>query len=256
MKIDCIVVDDEPIAREIIRDFLKDHPEVNVLGECSNGNEAIKEIITLKPHLVFLDIQMPDLDGFEVLNALAHNLPHIIITTSYDKYALQAFEINAVDYLLKPFDQDRFDAAFLKATQHLKISKTEEFEGTIQKLMDFHRAQNESKNNFIDKFIVREAGNLIPIPIEDVEWVEAAGDYIKIHTRERSYMLNKTMNYVTQYLSPESFLKIHRSIIIRKDQIQRLEAYFNGEYFIVLKNKCKLKSSRTYKKEIQQYLKS
>jgi two-component system LytT family response regulator len=234
MSIKAIIIDDEQPAREIIKHYLGAHKNITVIGEFSDGFAGIKGINELKPDLVFLDIQMPKLTGFEMLELLEAT-PYIIFTTAYDQYAIKAFEMNAVDYLLKPYSQERFDQALVKANE--RMAKAEK--STIKKLTE-HLAENQET---LDRVVVKTGNKIKVIPEETILYIESQDDYVMIYTSEGKYLKQQTMKYFEQHLDSRHFIRIHRSYIANIDTIKQLELYEKNSYLAVLSNGAKLKVS-------------
>jgi two-component system, LytTR family, response regulator len=234
MSIKAIIIDDEQPAREIIKHYLGVHDNITVIGEFSDGFAGIKGINELKPDLVFLDIQMPKLTGFEMLELLEAT-PYIIFTTAYDQYAIKAFEMNAVDYLLKPYSQERFNQALVKANE--RMAKAEK--STIKKLTE-HLAENQET---LDRVVVKTGNKIKVIPEETILYIESQDDYVMIYTSEGKYLKQQTMKYFEQHLDTRHFIRIHRSYIANIDTIKQLELYEKNSYLAVLSNGAKLKVS-------------
>ena len=237
-KIQAAIIDDEKLARDIIKTYLKKRDDIELMAECSNGFEGIKTVNTEKPDIIFLDIQMPKLNGFEMLELLEHS-PKIIFTTAFDQYALKAFEVNAVDYLLKPFSEERFNEALGKAIQ--QTGQKGELPEEIKKL----RSQLEDDIEFIDRVIVKNNQKIIIIPIEKVNYIEAQDDYVMIHSSEGKFLKQKTMKYFENHLDPKDYIRIHRSFIVRIDQIKEVELFEKDSYRVALKDDTKLSVSRS-----------
>ncbi len=238
-KITAIIIDDETLARELIKKFAGYRSNIEVISECSNGFDAIKKINESKPDLIFLDIQMPKINGFEMLELL-ENPPVIIFTTAYDQYALKAFEVNAVDYLLKPFSQERFDEALNKAYLYLENKSLQE-----RKIKALVRV-NDEKEDFLERVVVKDNQDISIIPVENIRWLEAQDDYVMIHTHQKKYLKQKTMKYFEEHLNPKDFIRIHRSFIVSLKEIKKIELVEKETYQVVLGDKKTLavKSSR------------
>ncbi|MCH7826481.1 MAG: response regulator, partial [Bacteroidetes bacterium] len=215
-KIKIIIIDDESLSREITKEYLSAKNNIEIAAECSNGFEAIKKINELKPDLIFLDIQMPKLNGFEVLELLDDH-PVIIFTTAYDNFAIKAFEVNAADYLLKPFSEERFNEALQKAFVHL--ADKEKQKEIIKNLIE----HNYKETDYLERVVIKKGKKVSIIPSEQIKWLEAQDDYVMIHTEKEKYLKNKTMKYFEQHLDPNFFIRIHRSHLISVDYIQHLE---------------------------------
>ena len=250
-KITTIIVDDEPLARARVKKLLAAHIDIHVLAECRNGTEAISAVKLHKPDLMFLDIQMPDLNGFEVLNELQLQVPHTIFITAYDQYAVRAFEVHAIDYLLKPYDSTRFDDAIQQARNQLKIKKAESFN---QRLMNLMHEFNYKTQNKQEAFAIKHQGREVFIHPDQVIYFEADGNYIKIHINGRYYLERMTMQSLQEMLPEHQFMRIHRSYLVNTDFIAKIQYTGNSEYKIALNNGIKLLSGRTYKSQIVEYL--
>ncbi|UEG48923.1 LytTR family DNA-binding domain-containing protein [Ferruginibacter lapsinanis] len=230
-----IIIDDEPLARMVIREYLQSHDDITVLQECNDGFEGVKAIMQHQPDLIFLDIQMPKINGFEMLE-LIDQPPAVIFTTAFEEYAIKAFETHAVDYLLKPFSKDRFD----KALQKLQEGKESNAENTKQLLEAV--VNTPDKHN---RIVVKENGKIKIIPLTQIQFIEAADDYVKVHTAEGYFLKNKTMAYFESVLDPNSFIRIHRSYIVNVQLITRLDPYEKETYVAVLSNGKQLPVSKT-----------
>ena len=244
-KHSCIIIDDEKLARDLINEFLEEFEAIDVIAECAKGNEAVKQINSLKPDLIFLDVQMPDLNGFEVLAKIKHQ-PCVIFSTAYDKYAIKAFEANAIDYLLKPTDQDRFRVAMNRA-----IEQMEEPQVDITALLSTFQAANPSYPNH---FIVQKSNKMVNVPVEDIMYFEASGDYTVLHTTEGEYLSSKTLTSWGTLLDPNSFVRIHRSTIINFKHLSEVEKHFKGGLIVTMQNGKQLPVSRTYVTNIKSRL--
>ena len=233
-----IIVDDEYLAREIVKKYLEKHADIDILAECSNGFEAVKEITDKKPDLIFLDIQMPKLNGFEMLELLDVH-PSIIFTTAFDDYAIKAFEVNAVDYLLKPFSEERFNEALEKAIG--RINKKSSDEEKINKLIS-HRDQ---LTETLERIVVKDGSKITIIPVETLRWIEAQDDYVRIHSEGGKFMKKKTMKFFEDHLEPKNSRRIHRSSIINVNSIKQMELYEKDSYRVIMKDETKLPVSKT-----------
>ena len=236
MKIRTLIVEDEEPARDIVKSYLKKHNEIELLGECADGFTAVKTINELKPDLLFLDIQLPKLTGFEILELVEH-IPVIVFTTAYDQFALKAFEMNATDYLLKPFSSDRFDTALQKAIDKLKTKQTEA--PAIKKLVE----TIDEKSELIDRIVVKTGSKIKVIPAEKIIYIEAQDDYVMIYGEEGKHLKEKTMKYFETHLDSALFIRIHRSYIVNVNFILQLEHFTKESYLVILKNGTKLKVS-------------
>lgn len=235
-----LIVDDEQPARNIITHYLKSFPGIDISGECSNGFEALKMIHEVKPDILFLDIQMPKITGIELLEVLEET-PYVIFTTAYDQYALKAFELNAIDYLLKPFSKERFDAAINKVIEKIELGQTAakvSVENMLFKLPDK-----------LSRIVVKNGINITVIPLDEISFIEAQEDYVMIHSSKGRFMKNLTMTHLEQHLPENQFIRIHRSYIVNIERIEKLEPYDKDTYTALVAPSHKLRISRTgYKK--------
>lgn len=244
MKIKTLIVDDEPLARDRVRRFLRDETEIEIVGECGNGAEAIEFIKKEKPELVFLDIQMPEKNGFDVVKSLdAKTIPTIIFATAYDQYALQAFDASALDYLLKPFNRERFHRAVTRAREHIENKKRGNLDERIASLI----ADLKTEKKYLERLVVKSVGRVFFLKIDEIDWIEAAGNYLKLHVGRDSHLIRETMNSIEAKLNPDKFLRIHRSTIVNIDRIKELHPMFSGDYDVVLQNGTKITLSRNYR---------
>jgi two-component system LytT family response regulator len=250
MKIRTLIVDDEPLARERMRSLLAAEPDIAIVGECRDGREAVEAIRRDSPDLVFLDVQIPELDGFQVLEAIgADRAPAIIFVTAYDQYALQAFEVHAVDYLLKPFDEERFRRALARARQAWAGEKGELSEKLLSLLHELKAPQG-----YLERLVVKSAGRLFFLRTDEIEWVESAGNYVCLHVRGESHLLRETMAGLESRLDPARFVRIHRTAIVNIDQVKELRPLFHGEYLVLLRDGTELTLSRGYRDRLQEVI--
>ena len=243
--ITAIIVEDEKLARDLLRDYLKDHPDIKIVGEFEDGFSGLKAINELKPELLFLDVQMPKLTGFELLEVLDH-IPAIIFTTAYDQYAIKAFEHNAVDYLLKPFSRLRFLEAIKKARERIGS-------GDI-KLTDKLLEHIDNQEELIHRVVVRWGSKIHIIPVSDIRYIQAEDDYVMLYTKDSKYLKQKTMKYFESHLSPDEFLRIHRSYIVRLSEIIQMQLYEKDSYIVILKDGTKLPISKSGLPELKKML--
>lgn len=247
-KIKTLIIDDEKLARDIVKNYLKNRDDIEIIGEAGNGFEAIKHIQELKPDLIFLDIQMPKITGFEMLE-LIDEPPVIIFTTAYDQYALKAFEVNATDYLLKPFALNRFNEAVEKAKLHLQ-NKSEYISGITKLANDI-----QQNNEYLNRLIVKKNLSVIIIPVDNIHYIEAQDDYVMIHSEEGKNLKQKTMKTLETSLDPNEFIRIHRSYIVNIGQILKLESAEKDNYIVKLKNGTVLPVSKTGYTKLKEMLK-
>ena len=231
-----IIVEDEKLARDLIKDYLQNHEDFELIGEYEDGFSGLKAINEMKPDLIFLDIQMPKLTGFEMLEVLEHH-PAIIFTTAYDQYALKAFEHNALDYLLKPYSKDRFDEALGKARERVQSGDTE----SISRLVE-HRDEQEDE---IHRVVVKSRSRISVIPVDDIIYLEAQDDYVMIYTLQSKHLKQKTMKFFEAHLPVADFVRIHRSYIVKLSEIAQMQLYEKESYIVILKNGVKLPVSKS-----------
>ena len=231
-KLSAIVIDDENLARQIIKKYLEDYDYIELLAECSNGLEGIKKIAEMNPDLIFLDIQMPKINGFEMLELLEEP-PVIIFTTAYDQYAIKAFEVNAADYLLKPFSKERFDEAVEKAK--LFLGDKSKQANQIKKIVSHH----DEKQEYLERIIVKDGSHINIIPVNEIKYIEAQDDYVMIFSEKGKFLKQKTMKYMEKHLNPNNFIRIHRSYISSVKDIEKLEQMGRDSYILKLRNNPK-----------------
>lgn len=224
----CLIIDDEPLARSIVAEYLQAYPELQVVQECGDGFEGVKAIMQHHPDLIFLDIQMPKINGFEMLE-LVEQAPGVIFTTAFDEYAIKAFEANAVDYLLKPFSRERFDAALRKWLQSQAVAQAIPASTALEEAAG---KQPEEQH----RIVVRAGNNIRIIPVGDVLYLEAYDDYVKIHTRDGVFLKKKTMGYYEKALDPAQFVRVHRSYIMALSQLTRIEPFEKDGHVALLRN--------------------
>lgn len=239
-----IVVDDEPLACERIRMLLDGQADVEIVAECRNGADAVRAIQQLAPDLVFLDVQMPELDGFEVLERLSPGrLPVIVFVTAYDQYALKAFEVSALDYLLKPFDRERFTKALERARSEVEHRKDGSAnERLLELLSDLRGARRP-----LERIIVRSGGRVFFLRADEIDWIEAAGNYVRLHAGSEDHLYRETMAGMEKKLDAKRFARIHRSTIVNLDRIKELQPWFRGDYVVLLRDGRKLTLGRAYR---------
>lgn len=236
--IKALIIDDEKLARDVIRAYLKDHPDIEIVSECANGFEGVKAIHEVKPDLIFLDVQMPKLTGFEMLELL-DVVPVIIFSTAYDEFALKAFEQSAADYLLKPYSQSRFNEAISKA--RLRLTGGGEDKELIAKIQESREVAREE----LDRLVVRLGSKIVIISLDKIDFMEAQDDYVAIHSEGKKYLKQLTMKYLESSLPKNQFVRIHRSFIVSISSIDRLEAMSKDTYVAILKSGIKIPVSRS-----------
>jgi len=246
MSIRALIIDDEPLAQQSIRRFLKYHADIEVVGEYADGQSAVDAILANKPDLVFLDVQMPELDGFAVVNQVgAERMPATIFVTAYDQYALAAFDANALDYLLKPFGKTRFDRALARARERLALNADRE---VIQRFLET-MGTSATTRNYVDRLATTENGRIVFVKTADIEWFESAGNHVRVHTRSRNHNVRDTLTHLESRLNPREFVRIHRSAIVNLQYVRELHPWFHGYHLVVLESGQRLRMSR-YQKEL------
>ena len=270
-KLTAIVVDDEPLARRGLRLRLDHIEDVEIIAEASNGREARERILELRPDVAFVDIQMPGVSGLELVQQLPQEeLPQIVFVTAYDQYAVQAFEINAVDYVLKPIEEERLALALERvreklasadiATQREKLLEAvadltqESPEELEQRLAAGEFNRELSGTQYPEKIAIKDAGKITLVPAQEIDWIDAAGDYMCVHANGETHVMRITMKELEQQLDPKVFQRIHRSTIVNLQRVREICAHINGEYYLVLNNGERLKMSRSYKNKVQHFL--
>jgi two-component system LytT family response regulator len=252
-KIRTVIVDDEPLARRGIRAQLKEEEDIEIVAECRNGLEAVAAIEKQAPDLVFLDVQMPELDGFGVLEAVGvDHMPAVIFVTAYDQYALRAFDVHALDYLLKPVDAERFAGALQRARKQIEHHGVQDLNQRLQNFLD----DVQSKRKFTERLVIKSGSRIFFLNVEEIDWIEAADNYVRLHAGPESHLLRVTMNSLEKRLNPDHFLRIHRSRIINIRQIKELQPLFRGEYDIMLRDGTRLESGRGYRDKLQKLFSS
>jgi len=242
-RIKAIIIDDEELARELIKNYLKDFPDVVLIGECENGFEGVKAIAENAPDLVFLDIQMPKLNGFEMLELL-DTLPEIIFITAHNEFAIRAFEMNAVDYLLKPYSQDRLIAAVQKAKERIHTGSRQS--------VSIHQLVQQPLAAALERVVVKTGNKIKVIPVDKISYIEAQDDFVMIYTDEGKHLKQGTMKYYEDHLDDTRFIRVHRSYIVRIEQVTQLEPYSKENYVLKLKNGASLKVSRNGLKNLKE----
>ena len=248
MTLRVLIVDDEPVARRRIRRLLAAEPDVGIVAECADGASALRAIVSDRPDIAFLDVQMPELDGFEVVQSVSPNeLPAIVFVTAFDRYALRAFDVHAIDYLLKPFTRERFRTALARARERLGRRGRD---SQLTALIDAIRA----KRRYPSRVAVRTGGRFLVVDWRDVDWIEAADNYVRLHVGGKEYLLRETLASIEKQLDPERFARIHRSAIVQLDRIVELDPASHGDVDVVLRSGARLVVSRTWRDRIEPLL--
>jgi len=242
-KIRTLIVDDEELGRDRIQALLEQQPDVEIIGVCTDGASAVETIERAQPDLVFLDVQMPGMDGFEVIENLdPTRLPAVVFVTAHDGHAIRAFEIHALDFLLKPFDQTRFEKALERARAQLARNKGPAIDSRLVSLLEELREERK----YPERLIVKSSGRVFFVRTEEIDWVEASGNYVKIHTKAEAHLLRESMKNMEAKLDPKIFVRIHRSAIVNIDRIKELEPWFHGEYIVIMRDGTRLTASRVF----------
>jgi len=246
-KIRAVIVDDEPLARDRVRMLLAGVDDIAVVGEFGDGRSAVNGIRELRPDLLFLDVQMPEVDGFGVLHLVgAGRMPVTIFVTAYDQYALKAFDVSAVDYLLKPFDRERFLRALARARKQMPSADSQ---ARLLSLL-----QHVAKNAFMERLVIKSAGRISFLKADEVDWIEAAGNYVRLHVARESHMLRETMSAIEGKLDPAKFVRIHRGAVVNLERIKELQPLFHGDHQVTLRDGSRLTLSRSYRENLERVL--
>jgi len=245
-KITAIIVDDEQLARGIIREFLSAHPEIEIIAECRDAHEAFTAISEHHPDLMFLDIQMPEIDGFELLQML-DEMPQIIFSTAYDQYAIRAFEVNAVDYLLKPYDAERFDVAVQRAINNIQSEKreTEAIKNLLQSI--------QKSDNYLQRLLIKQSGRIVIISTDEINLIKAMDDYAEIYTKKETFLIQQSLNHLEERLDPDRFIRVHRSYIANIDAIKDIVSWSSGRYKLFLKDGKEIFLSRSGYQKLKRF---
>lgn len=247
-----VIADDERLARQKLLVLLNSEPQVKVVAECQDGRQTVSAIRNLRPDMLLLDIQMPDLDGFQVLSEIApEEMPVVIFTSAYDQYAIRAFEANALDYLLKPFDQERLHHAVERARAELRKSRDHEITHRILSLLSQVRSGTQHAIEPESRLVIKANGRVVFLDLDSIEWVEAAANYVRLNVGKESYLHRETISRVSERLDANHFVRIHRSTIVNVRKIKELIPVNSGEYVVVLKSGRELSCSRGYRAALQ-----
>jgi len=246
MKIRALIVDDERPARELISTLLRTEPDVEVIGESGNGADAVAAIQRSAPDLVFLDIQMPGLDGFGVVAALSpQQMPLLVFVTAYDKHAVRAFELHALDYLLKPFEYDRLHESVQRARLSLQKNSSEDYRDRVVALLEDLRSKSQSW----DRLVIRESGRVIFVKPDEIDWIDAQGNYLRLHVGKTCYLLRETLGTAEARLAPKKFLRVSRSTLVNLERIKEWQPLFHGDSVVILNDSTRLTVSRVYREK-------
>jgi two-component system, LytTR family, response regulator len=244
-----VIADDDPLARERLRQLLRDHAEIEILAECVDGRETVDAIRAYLPDLVFLDVHMPGMDAFGVIEEIGpEDFPAIVFVTAYDRRAVRAFEARALDYLLKPIGRQRFARALERARTRVATGEGSELALQLGSLVDELRAETE----YLERLLIRKGARLVMVRLDDVDWIDGAGNYIELHAGKSTYLLRHTLSGLESRLDPHSFVRIHRSTIVNATRITELQSTIAGDYVVTLRDGTRLSLSRTYRGKVQQ----
>jgi two-component system LytT family response regulator len=248
MDMRILIVDDEPLACERIRTLLAAERDLEVVGECHDGRSAVAAIASLGPDLVFLDVQMPEMDGFAVLQSIdPGRMPAVIFVTAFDQYAIRAFEVCALDYLLKPFDRERFAKALARGRgEHLRRGA-----GDLDQRLKNALEEWNSRRKYLDRLVIRSGGRVFFLRIEELDWIEAAGNYVRLHAGREEHLYRETMARLEAALDPEKFARIHRSTIVNVDRVKEMHPLFRGDYTVILRDGRELTLSKAYRDRLR-----
>lgn len=254
-KIRVLIVDDEPLARRGIRQLLASETDFEIAGEAANGREALAALEACAPDLIFLDIQMPLVDGFAFIEKIdARILPEIVFVTAYDEHAIRAFETGAIDYVLKPVNAERFEKTLERVRRRILSGEDKALENKLAALIKNIKPSVEE--NYLERIAVKERERIRFLNVEKINWISSQGNYIEVHTEREKFLLRETMDGIEQKLNPHEFLRIRRSVIVRVEKIRELQTLFNGEYLVILNDATELASSRRYRKNLDALLKT
>jgi two-component system LytT family response regulator len=257
-RLQVLIVDDEPLARSGITTLVERDPELEVVGECSNGRNAVEAILEVQPDLVLLDIQMPEMDGFEVLRAVGtERMPPVVFVTAYDQFAVRAFEVNALDYLLKPFDDDRFARAIERAKRSIRNPEVGELSKRLVRLLEAAGQTNSvaqtvaAQGHHLVRLVVKDAGRVFFVRTDEIDWIQAASYYVKLHVQGKVHLVRETMNSLESRLDPVSFFRVSRSAIVNLDRIKEIQPYSRGTQVVILNDGTRVKLSRSRKEGLE-----
>ena len=264
-SIKVLIVDDESLARKRIKDLLSEKTDFEIVGECDNGTDAVKAIKKGEAELLFLDIQMQDMDGFDVLSDFdPTQLPKIIFITAYDQYALKAFEVHAIDYLLKPFDDERFDEMLLHVRKQIEKDNISELGGKLTSLLTDMKSSKSAETEDVSpavptqgyqkRLVIKSTGKVSFVEIDEVDWIGAEGSYVSLNTNGKAHLMRGTLKNLESILNPDEFLRIHRSTIVNISAIKELKSHFHGEYVVILRTGKRLKLSRNYRESAERLI--
>ena len=261
-RLQVLVVDDEPLARSGMTTLLEKDPELDVVAECGNGRTAVEAILELQPDLVLLDIQMPEMDGFEVLRAVGtERMPPVVFVTAYDQFAVRAFEVNALDYLLKPFDDDRFARAIERAKQSIRRPDVGELSKRLLRLLEAaerttsnHTVEDRGRGAHLVRLVVKDAGRVFFVRTDEIDWIQAASYYVKLHVKGKVHLLRETMNSLESRLDPGAFFRVSRSAIVNLDRVREIQPFTRGAHVVILEDGTRVKLSKARRERLAELL--
>ncbi|MEJ7578359.1 MAG: LytTR family DNA-binding domain-containing protein [Pyrinomonadaceae bacterium] len=247
MKIRTLIVDDMLLARKRVKRFLAADPDIEIVGECGDGRAAVTATKELSPDLVFLDVQMPELDGFGIVETIgAERMPAVVFVTAYDQYALRAFEVHALDYLLKPYNEERFAKSLERAKAQIRERRAGELDKRLTSLIE-HLKQAPK---YLERLVIKTSGRVFFLRVEEITYIESAGNYVRVHTHGESHLIRETMNNLQAKLDPDKFLRIHRSSLVQIESVKELQPLFSGDYAVILHDGTELTLSRSYRDQL------
>lgn len=257
MSIRAIIVDDEPLARTGVAQLVDPLDDVTVVGEAADGTEAVREIEKTDPDLVFLDVQMPEMTGLEVVREVGvHEMPVTIFVTAYDEYAIDAFDAHALDYLLKPIDEDRFADALDRARTQIQQAEADALHEQLKGLLQEYDTEESTSEASLDRFTVRSRNRIYFVDVDDVQWIESEGDYVALHDGEEAHLIRKTMKELEQRLTSDRFVRVHRSYIVNADYVEEFRPLDHGTYRVIMEAGTPLKTSRGYSDRVEELIES
>lgn len=259
-KLRTLIVDDEKPARLRLRELLEKYQDIDLLGECSDGEDAVHQIRELHPDLLFLDIQMPGMDGFDVLKEIGNlNMPVTIFVTAFDNHAIKAFEANALDYLLKPYSDERFERSLSRAISHARTQQRDIFNSHLLNLLEQTKSieptPTEPTPGYYDRLVIKAGGRVIFLPVDEIDWIEAEGVYVQIHAGDNNWLHSISLSELEMRLDPQQFIRIHRSTIINLEKVKELQHHSHGDYLVIMNDGTEIKLSRSYRTKFEERLK-
>lgn len=249
MSIRTLIVDDEPLARERLRNLLDAEPDIELLGESGDGADALRLLEELRPDLVFLDVQMPNLDGFSVVETLGDEAPVVVFVTAFDQFAVRAFDAQALDFLVKPFGRERFQQTLDRARTRLSQLKKQDLGKEVLSALEGLRT---GRRPYVERLVIKSGGKLVFVRVAEIDWIEASGNYVRIHCKGETHLLRETMNGIETKLDPAQFIRIHRSRIANVERMKEVQPWFHGDYVVVMHDGTQLTWSAGYRERLQE----